>query len=79
MHSAVVPFRNTVIPKGINIFHLCNFCYKLGVWFITTLLCNNINRNDMLGLLLDVLHCTYANICSVESHESNCLDSEHLY
>jgi hypothetical protein len=56
MHSPIVPFKNTVLWKGINSLHLHNFCYKLGVWFISTLLCNNINRNYMLRLLLDVCY-----------------------
>jgi hypothetical protein len=85
MHSAVVPFRNTVIPKGINSLHLCNFCYKLGVWFITTLLCNNINRNDILGLLLGICYTVATLMCVLwkamraTAIELWCLDGEHLY
>jgi len=80
MHSAVVLFRNTVISKGINSLHLCNF-YS----FITTLLCNNINRNDMLGLLLDLCYTVPTlmyvlwKVMRVTAIELWFLDSEHLY
>lgn len=65
--------------------HLCNFYYKLGVWFITTLLCNNINKNDMLGLLLDICYTVATlmyvlwKVMRVTAIELRCLDSEHLY
>jgi hypothetical protein len=85
MHSAVVPFRNTLLQKGINSLHLRNFCYKFGVWFISTLLCININRNYMLGLLLyecypvPTLMCVLWKVMRVAAIQLWCLDSEHLY
>lgn len=74
MGTAVVPFRNTVILKGMNSLHLCKICYGLGVWFISALVYNSINRNDMLVLLPDVCFTVPGLMCVMWKvmNESSC-------